>query len=100
MPECEIGNDIPFNQPWLKNAIPSTNGKFDNCYRYAPKNLTTADPGKCSADMFDASRKIACTEFIHATDERNLQTEVKTKYDDFSNVIFNLRSKGQFSFTR
>lgn len=79
VPECEFSEDnrdLPFNQPWLNNAIPSKNGKLDNCYRYAPKN-EAIEPGKCSADMFDTSMKIPCTEYIHASDERNMQTEVK-----------------------
>lgn len=78
MPECESSEnnrDLAYNQPWLNIAIPATDGKFDNCYRYAPKNKT-ADTGQCSADMFDTSTKIPCTEFIHASDERNMQTEV------------------------
>lgn len=79
MPECEFGeNDrnIPYNQPWLDNAIPSSNGKFDNCHRYAPKNWGENSSGQCTADMFDTSMKIPCNEFIYATDERNIQTEV------------------------
>lgn len=81
MPECDIGNsnnDIVFDQPWLSHAIPKKNDKFDNCFRYAPKN-STATPnalGTCSADMFDTTTKIACTEFIHASNEINVQTEV------------------------
>lgn len=80
VPECELGNnnrELTFNQPWLENAIPSKNGKFDKCQRYAPKNWTIDEPGKCSADMFDTSNKIKCTEFVYGSDERNLQTEVK-----------------------
>lgn len=81
MPECEIGDnnrDIAYEQPWLNYAIPVKNDKFDNCFRYAPKNLTATpnESGICSADMFDTSKKIACTEFIHASNEINLQTEV------------------------
>lgn len=82
VPECEFSEnnnrDLPFNQPWLNNAIPSMNGKLDNCYRYAPKNKT-AESGKCNADMFDTSTKIPCTEYIHASDERNMQTEVELR---------------------
>lgn len=81
MPECEFGEnnrDLPYDRPWLKDAIPWENGKFDNCYRYAPKNqtfYTVAD--RCSADMFDKSIKISCSEYIYETDERNIQTEVR-----------------------
>lgn len=78
MPECEVGNnnrELAFNQPWLNYAIPSENGKYDKCYRYAPKSNLN-DPGKCSADMFDTSKRIECTEYIYASDEVNLQTEV------------------------
>lgn len=69
-------HDIAFDQSWLKYAIPMKNDKLDSCYRYAPKNLTANEPGKCSADMFDTSKKIACTEYIHGSNEVNLQTEV------------------------
>lgn len=80
VPECEVGNnrELPFSQAWLSNAIPLENGKLDHCHRYAPKNWTAtlSDPGKCSADMFDTSVKIACTEYVYTSDEANLQTEV------------------------
>lgn len=78
VPECEASNnnrDLPFDQPWLHIAIPSKSEKLDNCFRYAPKNRTT-EPGKCTADMFDTSKRIACNEFIYASDEKNIQTEV------------------------
>lgn len=80
MPECEIGTnnrDLPFHQPWLKNAIPSENGKFESCNRYALKNETIFESAnQCNADMFDKSMKIKCTEYIHESDEKNVQTEV------------------------
>lgn len=77
MPECEFGvndRDLPYNQSWLRHAIPTTNEKFASCSRYAPKDWITA---QCSEDMFDAATEITCTEYIHASDERNLQTEVR-----------------------
>lgn len=81
MPECEFGvnnRDLLYNQPWLSSAIPQLNEKFDNCYRYAPKNWTsTLLPGQCTADMFDSSKKIACNEYVYTTDEKNIQTEVR-----------------------
>lgn len=76
MPECEFAvnnRDLQYNQPWVNYAIPFKNDKPDNCYRFAPKNWTAA---QCNADMFDVFTKIPCTEYVHATDERNLQTEV------------------------
>lgn len=80
MPECEVGSnnrDLPYDRSWLKIAIPLENGKFDSCYRYAPINKTIIEPpNQCSADMFDKTNKIKCTEYIHASDERNVQTEV------------------------
>lgn len=80
MPECEFGSnnrELPFNQPWLKDAIPSENGKFDNCHRYAPKNWSAIEPGQCNANMFDTLTIIPCNEFIYASDEKNIQTEVE-----------------------
>lgn len=78
VPECDIGENnrnIPFMQPWVSHGIPMKNEKLDNCVHYALKNSTI---GQCSADTaFDTSKEIPCTEFIHATDERNIQTEVK-----------------------
>lgn len=80
VPECDIGandREIPFNQPWLEFAIPFSDGKIDSCYRYGLKNGTIEENGECSADMFDASLEITCSEYIHASDEINVQTEVK-----------------------
>lgn len=80
VPECDVGEnnrDIPFDQPWLKNAIPSSNGKIDNCHRFALSNNTHPENGRCSADMFDPNRTIACSEYIYASDEKNIQTEVR-----------------------
>lgn len=82
MPECEFGlnnRELPFDQSWLNNAIPTENGKIDNCYRYAPINYNKIEPNQCSADMFNKSRKIPCNEYIYATDEKNVQTEVQPK---------------------
>lgn len=79
MPECEFDTNIrnnAYNRSWLNNAIPSKNDKFENCLRFAPRNVSRIGPGKCSADRFDTTTKIECSEFIHASDERNLQTEV------------------------
>lgn len=82
MPECEFGannRELPFNQPWLSDAIPLENGKLDNCHRYAPRNWSAGEPGRCNANMFDTSTKISCNEFIYASDEKNIQTEVDSK---------------------
>lgn len=79
MPDCDVGNnnrDISYDQPWLHDAIPLTNGKFDSCSYFARKNTTI--PNQCTADMFDKSKRIQCTEFIYASDERNIQTEVES----------------------
>lgn len=77
VPECEAGNnnrELPFKPTWIENAIPSKNGKLEKCNRYAPINTMA---GQCSADLFDTSKELKCTEFIYASDEVNLQTEVK-----------------------
>lgn len=82
MPECEFdGNNrnIPYNQPWLNNAIPFTNGKYDNCHRYAAKNWTDRANDHCGVDMFDKSLITSCDTYIYATDERNIQTEVNNR---------------------
>lgn len=79
MPECDIGvnnREIQFDQPWLPNAIPYSNDQIDRCFRYVPKNQTETEYGKCSAEMFDKHVKIPCTEYVYASQERNLQTEV------------------------
>lgn len=76
MPECEEGEDnrqIPFNQSWLHYAIPS-NDTQKNCIRYAPKN--GLNNNQCNADFFNTSSRIECSEYIYASDERNVQTEV------------------------
>lgn len=86
MPECDIdGNDrdVPLDQPWLSLAIPSSNGKLNNCVRYAPiimNGSSTSPIGKnqCNSDMFNTSLTIPCTENVYASDEMNVQTEVRT----------------------
>lgn len=87
VPECDVGEnnrDIVYDQTWVGSAIPKMpNGKFKNCVRYAPiGNVTEAFSNKCSADMFNTSAEIACSEFIYASDERNLQTEVRRIVSD------------------
>lgn len=85
MPECDFGDDnreIEYDQPWLKHAIPSTNGQLESCVRYVPKNQTTtlfAENMLCSANLFNSSQRIQCSEYIYSTDERNIQTEVQKK---------------------
>lgn len=81
MPECDFNNlinrDLSYNQLWLKYAIPQWDEKFDNCHRYAPKNSTSIELfGECSADMFDTSKTIPCSEYVYSSDEKNIQTEV------------------------
>lgn len=85
VPECDIGDnsrDIAYDQPWVRSAIPSfSNGKLKNCVRYAPikRNETDlfAKNQQCTTELlFNTSAEIECTEFIYATDERNVQTEV------------------------
>ncbi|XP_031629050.1 solute carrier family 22 member 7-like isoform X2 [Contarinia nasturtii] len=80
VPECDVGGnnrDIEYDQPWLRFGIPtSDDGLLKDCVRYAPinKSLSGAFNG-CSADMFDKSQEIECSEYIYASDERNVQTE-------------------------
>lgn len=80
VPECEFNannRDLMYDQAWLSNAVPQLDEKFDNCYRYAPKNLSSTPlAGQCTSDIFDTSKKIACTEYVYTTDEKNIQTEV------------------------
>lgn len=79
VPECDIGDnnrEIPYNQQWVNFSIPTaSNGKLKDCVRYAPI-YSAGGNIQCTADMFNASVEIKCSEFIYATDERNLQTEV------------------------
>lgn len=81
MPECEFGNNrgIPFDQPWLRYAIPFSDGEYATCFRYAPMIYTngTVTTDECTAEMFNNSATIECTEFVYASDEKNLQTEVR-----------------------
>lgn len=80
IPECDIdGNNrnVPFDQPWLQNAIPFIQNKIDRCHRYAPRNGTSVVTNdRCDADMFDKTKLIECSEYVYASDERNVQTEV------------------------
>lgn len=80
MPECDVGHasnrDIQYDQPWLRYAIPLTNGKYDKCFRYAIKNQTSLETTQCDADKFNKYERMTCTEYVYASDEINVQTEV------------------------
>lgn len=85
VPECDVGEnnrEIVYEQPWLRNAIPiidNSDGKLNSCARYAPlmqNDSTELSLAKCSIDMFNTSEQIECSEFVYATDEKNIQTEV------------------------
>lgn len=80
MPECDIGEnnrEIHFNQPWIENAIPSSDGIIESCSRYASTNKTKSNvEEQCGSDSFNTSLKITCSEYIYASDEKNVQTEV------------------------
>lgn len=93
MPECEFGvnnRNLPYNQPWLNKTIPQLDEKFDNCHRFATKNLTSIQllSGQCAADMFDSSQIISCSEYAYTSDEKNIQTEVG-KYPILLNANLN-----------
>lgn len=80
MPECDVGannRDIKYDQEWLKLAIPfNDNNHPESCTRYAPNNISAVKSRQCSAELFDKSTKIECSEFVYASDEKNVQTEV------------------------
>lgn len=89
VPECDIGENnrvIQYDQPWLHDAIPTSNGKLKNCVRYAPINGNDTDNNhECSASMFNTSVEIECSEFIYVTDQKNVQTEVIIRLSNFMN---------------
>lgn len=83
VPECDVGEnnrEIIYDQTWLKDAIPTSENGFENCFRYAPNNSSTPNVHKCDRDQFDTNRQIQCTEFVYKTDETNVQTEVNGFY--------------------
>lgn len=86
MPNCDIGEnnrEISYDQPWLSNAIPSSSGTFDSCSHYALKDNILIRPGQCNANVFNTSMKVKCSEFVYASDEKNLQTEVSQRSKQF-----------------
>lgn len=88
MPECDVAEnsrEIVYDQPWLHFAIPTKNGKFDSCVRYAPINRNGPsalfnDTDQCNPDSFNTSSTVPCTEFVYASDEKNIQTEVRINH--------------------
>lgn len=84
MTECDditVNNrDLEFNQPWLNFSIPS-DSDYKKCYRYAPTAAAALSngTGQCAADAFNTTHTIKCNEFVYASDERNVQTEVLFK---------------------
>lgn len=93
IPECDFGEnnrEIEYDQPWLRSAIPTqSNGKLKNCLRYAPisKNETVTIRTGCSADMFNTTVEMTCSEFIYSSDEKNIQTEVRREIKCYQNLI-------------
>lgn len=107
IPECDIGvnnRELRFDQPWLKEAIPYPLNKMDKCQRYVPRNGTTNADGQCSADFFDNTKLMECSEFIYSSDEKNVQTEVRhnfmLKLFELNNFVnyFNLTDE-KYSFS-
>lgn len=91
MPECDditvSNHELGFDQPWLNFTVPPDSvpiKEVDGCVRYAPINAAQPNGvGQCTTDSFNTTHLIECTEFVYATDERNIQTEVlptQTKY--------------------
>lgn len=84
MPECDIGENnrqIAYDQPWLQNAIPYSNDKYESCVRYASVNksesfIANEKDFQCFNNSFNTLERIECSEFIYASDEQNMQTEV------------------------
>lgn len=82
VPECDVGGDdreIKYDQPWLHNAIPTSGGKLKNCMRFAPIIISdgfASGRNECTTDLFNTSVEIECSEFVYASDEKNVQTEV------------------------
>lgn len=80
IPECDLNvnnRDIQYDQSWLGVAIPMKNGGIDNCKRYEPIH-PDVHHDHCTADLFNTSKQIPCTEFVYASDEINLQTLVSS----------------------
>lgn len=82
--ECDVGEndrEIEYDQPWLHYAIPYENGKIKNCVRYARlerrETGTPAERDQCTAEIFNRSSEIECSEYIYSSDEKNLQTEAR-----------------------
>ncbi|XP_037026625.1 organic cation transporter-like protein isoform X1 [Bradysia coprophila] len=103
VPECDVsGNnrDIPFDQPWLENAIPFTQNKIDRCHRYAPRNSTAAVNGQCHAHLFDTAKLIECSEYVYTSDEKNVQTEFNTHCGETYKLalVGTISSVGRFVF--
>lgn len=59
-------------------------GKLKNCMRYASIH-ENSQSYECTSTSFNTSAEIECSEFIYATDEKNIQTEVQTICSDFIN---------------
>lgn len=96
MPECEDitlnSRELEFNQPWLNFTIPpdpATHKSVHSCVRYAPIAAQSNGAGHCTADSFDMTQTIECTEFVYETDERNIQTEVCSSENIPINFYFN-----------
>ncbi|XP_047990415.1 organic cation transporter protein-like [Leguminivora glycinivorella] len=61
IPECET-SPLDFSPDWLANAIPSTDGSFDQCSRF---NASTPMLRTCPADIFDRNNVVPCEEYVY-----------------------------------
>lgn len=76
IPECEFLDTKSYEPPWLPNAVPFSNGKPSNCYRYA--SVSNEIQLSCPASNFNRSNIIRCNQHIYKTSEISILNEVSS----------------------
>lgn len=76
IPECEFLDTKSYEPPWLPDAVPYSNGKPSNCYRYA--SVSNEIQLSCPVSNFNHSNIIQCNHHIYKTSEVSILNEVST----------------------
>lgn len=65
VPECD-GQEPEYSPTWIKNAVPTTDSGFDNCYRFAANNVSGASAGDlCPVSLFDRDTIVPCDGYVY-----------------------------------
>lgn len=80
IPICDT-EPAEYEPQWLIHAVPFDRAAPEKCFRY---ENTIENASQCyDVNMFNATNRIRCDEFIYETEEVTLLNEVSIKFDEF-----------------